>query len=321
VASRSRKIWLGVVVAVVAAGFWLYTPDLDRAELEARYLEAPADLRTVLGTRLHVRDSGPRQAPAVLMVHGFGSSLHTWDAWADVLEDEWRIIRLDLPGAGLSGPDITSDYTDERSHALLIALLDQLGVQRATVVGHSIGGRIAWSFAAQQPERVDKLVLVAPDGFASPGFEYGSAPEVPASLALMRYVLPESILRMNLEVAYGDPSRLSDELAQTYHDLLRAPGNRDALLQRLQQTVLRNPVPLLEQVQVPVLLMWGEADGMIPVANSADYQRHLDNVRLVRLPGLGHVPHEEAPAETVGHVQAFLRDPPAVAVATGQPRA
>jgi pimeloyl-ACP methyl ester carboxylesterase len=309
----SSAIALVAGAAVVAAVAVLWTPDVSRAELESDYLESPEDLRTVLGNRLHVRDRGPRNAPALLMIHGFGSSLQTWDAWAAALRDEWRVVRLDLPGSGLSGPDSTNDYTDARTHALLLELLEQLGLERVAVVGHSIGGRIAWSFAAKYPERVDHLVLVAPDGFASPGFDYGSAPEIPASLGLMRYVLPKFLLRMNLEVAYGNPDNLSAEMTQTYYDLLRAPGNREALLARLRQTVLRDPVPLLERVRAPVLLLWGESDQMIPVANSADYQAHLEHAELVRLPGLGHVPQEEAPAQTVGYVAQFLRQPATVA--------
>ncbi|MEE4185557.1 MAG: alpha/beta fold hydrolase [Gammaproteobacteria bacterium] len=309
----STSIALAVGATAVLAGAVLWTPDVNRAELESSYLQSPDDMRLVLGNRMHVRDRGPRTAPAVLMIHGFGSSLQTWDAWAAALSDEWRVVRLDLPGSGLSGPDSTNDYTDARTHALLAELLDQLGLGSAALVGHSIGGRIAWSFAASYPDRVDRLVLVAPDGFASPGFEYGAAPEIPASLGLMRYVLPKFLLRMNLEVAYGNPDKLSAEMTQTYYDLLRAPGNREALLARLRQTVLRDPVPLLERVRAPVLLLWGESDQMIPVANSADYQAHLEHVELVRVPGLGHVPQEEAPAETVGYVERFLRQPATVA--------
>jgi len=309
----ASSIALAVGATAIFAGAVLWTPDLSRAEVESDYLQSPDDMRTVLGNRLHVRDRGARGAPAVLMIHGFGSSLQTWDAWAAALSDEWRVVRLDLPGSGLSGPDSTNDYTDARTHALLIELLAQLDLASVAVIGHSIGGRIAWSFASNYPERVERLVLVAPDGFASPGFEYGSAPEIPASLGLMRYVLPKFLLRMNLEVAYGNPYNLSADMTQTYYDLLRAPGNREALLARLRQTVLPDPVPLLERVQAPVLLVWGESDQMIPVTNSADYQRHLDDVQLVRLPDLGHVPQEEAPAATVGYVEQFLRQPETVA--------
>ena len=295
------------LLALCALAWWLWTPDKPRAELEARYLVAPADMLQVADWRLHVRDSGPRDAPAVLLLHGFGASLHTWDAWAPGLSVSHRVVRVDLPGSGLSAPDPAGDYTDARSIQMLVALMDKLGMDRASLVGHSIGGRIAWTFAARHPERVERLVLVAPDGFASPGFAYGKAADVPAALGLMRHVLPKAVLRMNLKPAYGNPDFLTDALTTRYHDLMLAPGARDAMFQRLQQTVLTDPVPLLATLRAPTLLLWGEADAMIPFANAKDYLKALPGSRLVSLAGVGHLPQEEAAGASLQAVQAFLR--------------
>jgi pimeloyl-ACP methyl ester carboxylesterase len=206
----------------------LWTPDLDRASLEAKYLAAPTDMTSVLGVKLHVRDGGPKNAPAVLMLHGFGSSLHTWEPWAKDLSKDMRVIRIDLPGSGLSSPDPAGDYSDTHTIQLILALLDQLGIAKASVIGHSMGGRIAWTLAATHPEHVSKLVLISPDGFASQGFEYGKPPEVPAALQLMRYTLPKWLLRMNLAPAYANANTMTDERSTRYHDLMRSPGSRGA---------------------------------------------------------------------------------------------
>ncbi|MBC8057455.1 MAG: alpha/beta fold hydrolase [Rhizobiales bacterium] len=258
------------------------------------------------GWRLHVRDTGPKSAPAVILLHGFGASLHTWEAWARALAVDRRVIRFDLPGSGLSWPDPAGDYSDPRTLQLLIALMDRLGVPRASLVGNSIGGRIAWRFAAAQPARVEKLVLVSPDGFASPGFAYDKPPGVPFALKAMRYALPEPLLRMNLAPAYADKAVLTDALAQRYHDLMLAPGARDAMLARMAQTVLVDPLPLLRTIKAPTLLLWGERDALIPFANSADYLKAIPGSRLVMLPGVGHLPQEEAPG-SVAAVREFLR--------------
>lgn len=287
--------------------FWLWTPDVPRPVLEARYLAAPSDMRRVGPWQLHVRDSGPPSAPAVVMLHGFGSSLHTWEDWAQGLSAKHRVIRIDLPGSGLSPPDPANDYSDARSVAMLLSLLDELGLARVSWVGHSMGGRIAWTLAAQHPERTDKLVLVAPDGFASAGFEYGKPMAVPATLGLMRHVLPQSLLRMSLQSAYAQPDSLSDALTERYHDLLRAPGARQAMLDRLAQTVLQEPEPWLSQIQAPTLLVWGEADAMIPVTNARDYLQAIAGSRLVSWPGVGHVPQEEAAKASLERVAEFLR--------------
>ncbi len=295
-----------VAVSLIVGGYLLWTPDRRPADLEPKYLNAKSDYVDVAGMRLHVRDSGNKQAPAIVLLHGFGASLHTWEAWAVDLANDYRVIRLDLPGFGLTGADPTGDYTDTRSIAVITALMDKLGIQRATLIGNSMGGRMAWTLAALNPGRVDKLVLISPDGFASPGMEYGKKVEVPVLMKLMRYALPKGMLRPTLAAAYTDPATLNDDLLNRYYDLMLAPGVRDAVLARMGQVVLQDPVPLLRNITAPTLLLWGEKDAMIPVTNAEDYRRALPNSTLVKLPNLGHLPFEEAPARSLEPVRAFL---------------
>jgi pimeloyl-ACP methyl ester carboxylesterase len=295
-----------VMASLIGGGSWLWTPDKPLAELEKTYLKSPGDYLEVNGVRLHVRDSGPKSAPAVILLHGFSSSLHTWEDWSNVLDTELRVIRFDLPGSGLSGPDPNGVYSDESGVVVLGALMDKLGLARASLVGNSMGGKLAWKFAAQFPARVDKLVLVSPDGFASPGFEYGKPPKVPAMLRLMRYSLPKPLLRMSLAPAFADPALMREDLVTRYHDMMLAPGNRDAILARMEQILLTDPVPQLKLIKAPTLLIWGEKDAMIPFSNSADYLKGIAGSRLESFPTLGHVPQEENPSLSVAPVKRFL---------------
>ena len=257
--------------------------------------------------RLHGRGTGLRDGPAVVMLHGFGSSLHTWEDWARVLEPTHRVIRFDISGFGLTGADPSGDYTDARTVAVLGALMDRLGVARASLVGNSMGGKFAWMFAATHPERVDRLVLVSPDGFASRGFEYGKRASVPWLVRLLPYVLPEPLFRKSIEPAFADPARLTPALLARYRDMLLAPGVRRAVVERIGQVVLQDPVPMLQRITAPTLLVWGRRDAMIPVGNAADYLRAVAGSRLVELPELAHVPQEEAAAASVAPVLEFLR--------------
>lgn len=282
----------------------LYTPDRSRIALEARY---PADYRDVAGLHLRLRDEGPRDAPALILLHGFGSSLQTWDAWtAALIATNHRVIRFDLPGFGLTGPDPGGDYTDARAMQVIAGLMDQLGLGRATLIGNSLGGRIAWMFASRHPERVDRLVLISPDGFASPGFQYGQAPHVPLIMRALPFVMPRFMLRASIAPAYADPRRLTGATVDRYDDMMRAPGVRRAILARFSQSVLPLPEPLLRRIQAPTLLVWGEQDGMIPFANSADYLRCIPHSSLVALPGMGHVPFEETPEASLRALSGFL---------------
>ncbi|MFN3449097.1 MAG: alpha/beta fold hydrolase [Roseococcus sp.] len=295
-----------LLLALIGAAWWLYTPDAPRAALEARWAAPPSRFVEAAGLRLHVRDTGPREAPAVLFLHGFGSSLHTWDEVAAALEDGFRVIRLDLPGFGLTGPDPAGDYSDSRAGAVLAALLDALGVGRAHVVGSSMGGRIAWRFAAEHPERVARLVLMAPDGFASPGLDYGKPARIGPLMRLLPFTLPRALVKAGMAPAYADPAALSEARVERYHAMLVAPGVRRAILARMRQHILVPPEPFLARIAAPTLLLWGEKDAMVPAAHAADYLRVLPDARSVVLPGIGHVPMEEAPGATARAIRAFL---------------
>lgn len=297
-----------MVAGVIGLVIWGWTPDKPWEELEARYLDDPADMVAVLGNQMHVRDRGPKDAPAIIMIHGFGSSLQTFEDWSEQLRSDFRVISLDLPGSGLSRPDSISDYSDERSIALIKDIMDQLGIERATLAGNSIGGRISWRFAGAHPDRVDKLVLISPDGFASGGFEYGKAPDIPAMTGIMKVFLPRYLIKTNLTPAHGDPSTMTPDMVTRYHDLLIGPGTRQAVIDRMAQTVLVDPIPILKTIDVPVLLLWGKKDNLIPASHSRDYLNVLSDARVVVLPQLGHVPQEEDPAQSLKPVRAFLKE-------------
>ncbi len=292
-------------------GGWLYAPDKDRAELEAVYATAPSEFMHTAGLRLHVRDSGPRMAPVILLLHGFGASLHTWDAWAKALESDYRVLRLDLPGAGLTGADPSGDYSDTRSLQVISSLLDELDIAQAVVVGHSLGGRLAWRFAAAQPHRVKQLVLVAPVGMQQPGSD-DSAPTTPGlATRLLQVTLPKALVRSGLAQAYANPQALSEVTVDRYHDLLLAPQVRAAMLARMSQQAARTApesmTPVIANISAPVLLLWGDQDRLIAPARAQEVLQLWPQARLVLLPGVGHLPHEEAPAMSLEALRAFIR--------------
>ena len=291
------------VLGMSGLALFLYAPDKPRAVLEATY---PGTYRTVDGVRLRLRDNGAREAPAVILLHGFGASLETWEPWAQALSARFRVIRLDLPGFGLTGADPTGDYSDARAVRILVDLMGQLGIDRASLIGNSMGGRIAWTFAALHPDRVSQLVLVSPDGFASPGFAYGRPPKIPLLMQALPYVAPRGMIRADLAAAYARPAALRGATLTRYRDMLLAPGVRAAILARTGQTILRDPAPMLARITAPTLLLWGDKDRMIPISNAADYLRYLPHAMLVRLPDLGHVPFEEDPDRSLVPVERFL---------------
>jgi pimeloyl-ACP methyl ester carboxylesterase len=307
--SGSMLSTLGLGTAFLAVALYgLWTPDLERAELEKRYFSSSPQIIDVDGLKVYYKETGPQGAPALLLLHGFGSSLQAWDDWSLKLEQKYRLIRLDLPGFGLTGASPANDYSEEKDLAILTHFVDKLGLEKFSVVGHSMGGKMAWSLAASQPERVQALVLMAPDGFPETK-DIGTKPyEVPAIMGLIKFVLPKYLVRKSIEPAFSDADALNDALVNRYFDMLRAPGVRGAILERSNQTIYTDPVPRLKAIKAPTLLIWGEQDQMIPSTNAQSYANVLSNSTTVLVPKLGHLLQEEQPEKGLAAVMQFLDD-------------
>ena len=302
-----KIIALAFISFILLAALYLWTPDKSKAELEKIYGSPKNAYVSALGVNLHYQDTGPsKNAIPILFLHGFGASLQTWDTWAQALSEDYRVVSVDLPGFGLTGEDPSGIYTDQRSVEVLEAFLKELNIPKVVLVGNSMGGKFAWQFAARYPNQVTKLVLISPDGYASPGIEYGKKIEVPAIADLYRYFFSRMFLVMNLKPAYANPNTLNDALVNRYYDLMLAPGVRGAILARMQQTVLQDPVPSLASIQVPTLLIWGEKDAFIPISNSNDYLKVMPNAKRVSLPNIGHLPQEEQPSIGLAALKDFL---------------
>lgn len=299
-------VLLTSTVLLALAAYALWAPDLGFAELQKRYSSTSNNVVNVDGMRIHYKDTGPQDAPVLLFLHGFGSSLQTWDVWAGSLEQKYRVIRLDLPGFGLTGPSPSNDYSELNDVNTLTQFVDKLGVSDLSVIGHSMGGKIAWTFAAAHPDRVKALVLMAPDGFPQPE-AIGTKPyAMPAIMGLMKYCLPRYFVRKSIEPAFADASALDDKMVSRYHDMLRAPGVRGAILERGNQTIYTDPVLRLKKITAPTLLLWGEEDKMIPSSNATSYAGVLAQSQTVFIPKLGHLLHEEQADIGLARLAEFL---------------
>lgn len=311
---RAGKIAAGVLLALVAVtgvGVALsWAPDRPVETLTARWAPPPSQFVPLQGMQVHLRDEGPRTDPQpIVLLHGTSASLHTWDGWADALKDQRRVIRMDLPGFGLTGPMPDGDYRLTRYVNFVIALLDQLGVQQAVLAGNSFGGNLAWKIAVDHPQRVSKLVLVDAAGYP---FDPASMPigfkiaQIPALRPMMEHTLPRSMIESSVRNVYGDPSKVTPELVDRYQELTLRSGNRSALVERFRQSPSGEFTAQIPQVRQPTLILWGAQDRLIPPDNALRFQRDIAGSRLVMFDALGHVPHEEDPEQTVAAVQAFL---------------
>jgi len=311
---RATKIAASLAGALLllVAGFTAmnWAPDRPVSELAARWAEPPSTFIDVAGMRVHVRDEGLRDDPVpIILLHGTSASLHTWDGWVRELEQDRRVIRVDMPGFGLTGPTPDGDYTIAAYVRFATAVLDHFGIEHCVLAGNSFGGWVAWETALAQPGRVNALILVDSAGYA---IRSQSVPiafriaQIPVLNRLMEVTLPRSMIESSVRNVYGHPDKVTPELVDRYYEITLRQGNRRSLVQRFVQAPLGIDEERIKELRVPTLILWGGRDRLIPLEYAGLFNRDIAGSELVVFDDLGHVPQEEDAARTVGAAKAFL---------------
>ena len=309
-----KWVWrgLGVVAALLLAAFLiLRVPDTYPAEMRAKYGGEPSQFVNVgNGRQIHLRDEGPRNAPVIVLLHGSNADLHTWQQWADILSEDYRVIRFDQRGHGLTGPAPDDDYSVEAFGADIDAVTEKLGIDTFTLAGNSMGGGIAMAYAMEKPWRLDALVLV--DASGAPVRREGGG-NIAFTLAgwpivgdLMSQLLPRSLVEKSLSQSVSNQDVVTDEAIDRYWELARYPGNRSATRKRFSTPRTAFSAKDVAQVRVPTLVMWGKQDSLIPFEAGEWYAKHLPNATLVAYEGIGHIPMEEAPELSANGLRIWL---------------
>jgi len=250
-------------------------------------------------------------APAILLLHGTGASLHTWDGWARRLAPDMRVVRLDLPGFGLTGPHPSGDYSGAATADFLERFADAAGLERFALVGSSLGGYYAWRFALRHPNRVSALILIDSAGYP---VEHSTGSAVVLQLArmpivseLLRWAPIRGMIERSLLEVYADDAKVTPALVDRYTDLMRRPGNRAAFGDRARSGYRSASWARLPDLRVPTLLMWGGQDTWIPPSVAERFKRDIPGSELIVYPDLGHLPMEEDPERTARDALGFLR--------------
>ena len=292
---------LGVVAILVVAAFLVFrVPDTDPKAMRAKYGGPPSrflDLGD--GLEVHLRDEGPRNAPAIILLHGSNADLFTWQPWVDRLKGQYRLVRFDQRGHGLTGAAPDGNYARAAFAGDIERVAGKLGLERFVLAGNSMGGGIALDYALSHPGRLAGLVLV--DAAGAPqlkkargniGFTIARTPVVGS---LMSQFTPRSLVERSLRQSVSNQAIVTPTTVDRYWELLRYPGNRAATMERFSA----RPQPFapadLSRLRVPTLIIWGAQDPLIPLSSGKWLASHIPGARIAILPGIGHIPMEEAP--------------------------
>jgi pimeloyl-ACP methyl ester carboxylesterase len=256
---------------------------------------------------IHYRDEG--EGEVILLLHGAFSSLHTFNDWNKQLKKHYRVVRLDLMGFGLTGPNDANDYSMENHIRVLKTFLNILKIEKFHIVGNSLGGWLAWEFAYRYPQKVDKMVLIDSAGF----LEEENVP-LPFRLArtpvfgnIIKFVVRPQILEQFLRQVYFDQTKVTEQLINRYYELFNREGNPDAFLKLVNQPISDNTAAL-KHISNKTLILWGREDMWIPVHNAYRFHSMLINSTLKIYPKVGHIPMEEIPEESLLDLMNFLEN-------------
>lgn len=327
-----RWFLIAVAIVLVLLGVGAYefsAPDIPRAALEAKYATPPSQFVDVTyastlpdaatapngPARVHYRIRGPQDAPVLLLLHGSNASLFTWEPWSLALSDQFRVVSVDLPAHGLTGATPNHDYTTAGMVSFLAAFADKIGLKNFALAGNSMGGGVAARFAETYPGRVTALILV--DAAGLPG-KMGD--HVPLAFQLMRqgwaqailaHADPKPLVREGLDKAIVRKAVLTPAMIDLYSDMAQMAGSRTATFQRFAEpddrTFIKDHIGALT---MPVLILWGEQDGLIPVAQAGAWRDAIPGAKLIIYADTGHIPMEELAAQTAKDVRSFLTKHP-----------
>ena len=290
---------------IVIAIYW--KNDIDLNELKDKYAYPSSSFISIDGINVHYRDVG--KGEAILLIHGTGASLHTWEKWIDILSPGYRVISFDLPGFGLTGPDPNHNYQISRYTAILDSLMVKLKVDSFHIAGNSLGGLVAWRYTTQFPQKILTLNLIDAAGLPQPGkkppFIFQLA-KLPILSTLMQKVTPKSIIENSMLDVYKNDQLVTEKLIDRYFELSLREGNRTAFVKRMSQLNEKLDINDLKKITAPVLIQWGKDDRWIPLVKGYEFKKIIPKAEL-KIYNSGHVPMEENPMETVKDYMIFLK--------------
>ena len=308
--------WLAIIVlALIAALFaWGYAPDIPAQELRAKYANAESEFVDLGdGLTVHLRDEGPKDAPALILLHESNATLHTWQQWVDRLGKDYRIIRYDQPGHGLTGPHPKDDYSAAGFVDVVDRVAKNRGLTKFHLGGNSMGGWVTHEYAKAHPEKLQGIILV--DAGGAPDSQPKSLPvgfriaRMPVLNQLARIITPRSMVEKSLRQSVSNAAVVTPTEVDEYWELLRHPGNREATGKRFALYSSRNTQTAVSDNtrQVPALILWGDEDKLIPVSSAKWFQStYTGNVTHI-YKGIGHMPMEESADKSAEDVGNWLK--------------
>ena len=307
--SKFFLITCSLLIVIILANVLLYEPDLPVHELAAKYANANSKFVEIDGMQVHYRIEG--EGEPLVLIHGTGSMLQSWDDWTNILSPRYQIIRMDIPAFGLTGPRADDIYNDSMYVDFIEQFVKAVGVDSFYLAGNSLGGLIAWKYAAAYPQKVKKLILVDPAGFHKLNSKGGSfifklASNFPTLTELVSKIGTHFFVEKTLREVFYDHSKITEAKKKMYAELNQRAGNRHSFVQRARFARGECSEEELNFISSPTLILWGQEDQLIDEKEAMHFKK-IANSSLIIYDKVGHCPQEEIPERSAADVMRFLR--------------
>lgn len=319
---RKNRFWkiaggiFAVILVIVLIGpFLVPVPPLENTVPAETLADEDSRFIDVIGINVHYKSYGQGK-PVFILLHGFGASLFSWHEVTTPLAEYGTVIAYDRPAFGLTERPLEwegeNPYSQEAQVELAIGLMDALEIEQAVLVGNSAGGTIAMLTTLKYPQRVQSLILADPAVY-----EGGGAPAWIRPLLgtpQMRHLGPLVARQIQVrgpelvELAWHDPSKITPEIEVGYQKPLHVADWDRALWELTLASRESGLAERLGEFDLPVLVITGDDDRIVPTEQSIRLAGELPNAQLVVIPQCGHLPHEERPDEFMQAVTSFLSE-------------
>ena len=320
--TRSRKIarlilclcavcFLSACVRHLDPGIILYpTPHDNFARIDT----------DVPGVQIHYRQY-PGEGGHVVLIHGFASSAYTWEDMVPELQGKFknsgkpcpRVWAVDMKGFGWSDKPLNAKYDPFTLADEVYKWMNTVGIDKATLVGNSLGGSIAWIMALEHPEKVGQLVLVDAGGYSMDESNYTAFAHAPFLRTGAQLLFNRNVVKMVLQNAFYNKSKVTGSRVDAYYNRLRTIGAIDSqvlMIKTFDPQQAQSYVKRIPDIKQETLIIWGEQDTWIPLKYGNQFKRDIKRSTLMVIPQCGHMPQEEKPGEVAGELYRFLTKTP-----------
>ncbi|MFN8283208.1 MAG: alpha/beta hydrolase [Chitinophagales bacterium] len=298
---------VAIIIILLGIGFFAtQKKSIPLDELKKKYCNADSKFIEIDDLNVHYKIEG--EGKPVVLIHGTGAALQTWDGWTDSLKKYYKVVRIDMPAFGITGPRKDNDYSSKMYVDFLDKFLTKIGIDTFALAGNSLGGEIAWKYTYTHPEKVSKLILLDPAGFYTKEKGNGAIifklAKIKWLAALMSKMDTKIIVNQTLKDVYFDDTKITAAKKQLYYDMSLREGNRESFSARVQQ-IGKELILDISKIKTPTLTIWGKQDELLDISLIENFKKIANN-KIIEYDNCGHSPQEEIPAISSNDAISFL---------------